>query len=219
MMCTVMQPTFLPWLGYFDLIDSVDIFVFLDNVQIVKKTSNTWDCRNRIKTVQGELFLSFPIKNRHNINQTLFNNSEIDDSRNWRTKHLKSIEMNYKKSQYFRQVFDFLQTSFLTASEFTDIVGEKDSRLISICNTIDANSYLSPKGSSQYIEKVNTGGAFASTSIDLKYQNYVPYEYPQLFGDFISHLSIIDLLFNVGFDNSLEIIRKGRKQALKSNEI
>ena len=247
MMCTVMQPTFLPWLGYFDLIDSVDFFIFLDNVQIVKKTSNTWDCRNRIKTSQGELFLSFPIKNRHNINETLFNNSEIDDSRNWRTKHLKTIEMNYKKSKHFIQVFDFihpliqndikivsdfnisiiksiasmigLQTTFLTASELNDIVGEKDNRLISICNTIDADSYLSPKGASQYIEKVNKGGAFASTSIDLKYQNYVPYEYPQLFGDFISHLSIIDLLFNVGFDNSLEIIRKGRKQSLKSNEI
>lgn len=242
-----MQPTYLPWLGYFDLIDTVDVFVFLDDVQIVKKTSNTWDCRNRIKTSQGELFLSFPVKKSNHFEETLFNNTKIDDSRNWREKHLASIQLSYRKSPFFAEVSEFIKpliknefdtvsdfniniitemaerlginSNFVRVSDLGNIPGKKDIRLVEICKKVGADTYISPKGASEYIEKEAPGGAFPAANITLEYQNYFPIKYSQLYGDFISHLSTLDLLFNKGFSDSLEIIQKGRQPSLSSAEV
>lgn len=243
----VMQPTYLPWLGYFDLLDCADVFVFLDNVQIVRKTATTFDCRNRIKSTQGELFLACPIKKgEQKVNEILFNTTLFDDSQNWRAKHLRSIEMNYKKAPHFEDVFSFIspliqnnsttvadlncgiiqaiapkigiQTQFVKASELADISGDKDIRLVNICRKLNGTRYLSPKGAHVYIEQHNPAGAFADTELDLIYQNYLPAAYPQLHGTFIPYLSILDLLFNVGFDNALDTIKKGRQAFLVSSD-
>lgn len=232
----IMQPTYLPWIGYFDLIDQVDQFVLLDNVQLAKRS---WQVRNRIKTSQGDLFLTVSIKKKEHRADILIKNAEINYEENWTNKHLKSLEFNYKKAAYFREVYDLIykilstkhkylarlnidiihsvskkigqEVNFIRSSEFKEISGEKDKRLVEICKRIDAKEYLSPQGSAVYMERMRPGGEFVKEKIELFYHNFKHPIYHQLFNGFISHLCILDLLFNYGFDNSLEIIRKGRR--------
>jgi len=241
--CAIMQPTYNPWLGYFDLLDKVDTFVFLDNVQLVKRS---WQTRNRIKTPKGELFLSIPVITP-NGQKTLIKDAIIDDTQKWRKKHLRAIEINYRSSPFFDKVFPFIKdllffktknladfninfiqkiawkiginsTKIIRASQLEPLEGKKDKRLVEICKKIQCNIYISPQGSASYIEKENPGGAFPSAGIQLYYHNYEHPIYPQLYPPFIPFMGIIDLLFNVGFDKALQIIRKGRKKDIYYSE-
>jgi len=234
-MCAIMQPNYLPWLGYFNLIDQSDVFVFLDDVQLEK---NDWQTRNRIKTFQGELYLSVSRKRNRGGTISLIKETEINDSINWRKKHLKSIETAYRKTEFFDEVFHFIEPlinsnltilsdfniniiksisnmigikkEFVVSSELPDIDGKKDERVVKICKSIGCNTYLSPVGAAGYINREKIGGAFPDNNISLYYQNYSHPTYKQLYGAFTSHMSVIDLLFNEGFDESIKIIRKGR---------
>jgi hypothetical protein len=236
MTCAIMQPTFLPWLGYFDLIDQVNHFVFLDNVQLVKRS---WQIRNRIKMQDSELFLTIPIIKEMHRNETYINKAMMLQGKQWKYNHLKSIEHSYKKSAYFDSVFPFvldqyenrtdsladftisfiseisnkigISTSFIRASEIPFIGGRKDVLLSSICKSIDCNQYLSPKGSAIYIESNSPGGELKKNDINLYYQNYEHPEYAQLNLPFSPNMCVLDLLFNKGFDNSLQVIRAGRR--------
>ena len=233
--CAIMQPTYLPWLGYFDLIDQVDNFVFLDDVQLEK---NSWQLRNRIKTAQGELYLSVSRKKNKGEQLFLIKDTEVNDIPRWREKHIKSIDTAYKKTDFYQDVFPFVEslinnsminlskfniniiqsiaerigikTKFFISSELDDIKGIKDRRVVSICKTIDCNAYLSTPGAAEYIDKRKIGGEFPKNNISLYYHNYQHPTYKQLYGDFLPYMSIIDLIFNEGFDKSLNIIKKGR---------
>ena len=96
--CVIMQPTHLPWLGYFDLIKSADVFVFLDHVQFSKQS---WQQRNYILTNNGKLMLTIPVIKDSAKNKPI-NNVDIDNSRKPLVKHMKSIGDNYSKSKNFR---------------------------------------------------------------------------------------------------------------------
>jgi len=237
MKCAIMQPTYNPWLGYFDLMDKVDIFVYLDNVQLARRS---WQVRNRIKTPHGELFLTIPIKRLRSREETLICNAVINNDENWKEKHLKAIELNYRKAKYFDSVFPFVEDIILSDFQFlgdfnihliekikrkigidtptiksTDLPvmkGKKDELLANICKFLNANTYISPQGSAAYIEKETPGGAFARNGIELYYHNYEHPIYSQLYGEFIPYMGIFDLLFNEGFENALYIIRKGRRR-------
>lgn len=235
----IIQPTYLPWIGYFDLIDQSDIFVFLDNVQLVKRS---WDIRNRIKTASGELFLSLSFRKDKHRDETLFCNANLDDTNPWRKKHLKSIELSYHCAPYCNEIYPLLDslinsryhllsefniniitalsqkmgitTIFVKASELKGLEGAKDVRLVAICKEIDCDQYISPQGAAVYIEREKPGGEFSRQAIDLYYQNFDHPVYKQLYGDFLPFMSIIDLLFNYGFADSLKIIRTGRRQPI-----
>ncbi|SNZ03764.1 WbqC-like protein family protein [Persephonella hydrogeniphila] len=237
--CAIMQPTYNPWLGYFDLIDSVDIFVYLDDVQLVKRS---WQVRNRIKTDKGELFLTIPVKKVKDSRKTLIKDAVIDDTTDWRKKHLRAIELNYKKAPYFNEVFSFIReliespfkylgdfninfiekikdsigiaTKTMRSSHIKNITGKKDNRLANICKHINCNIYISPQGSASYIEKEYPGGELEKNNIKVYYHNYEHPVYTQLYGKFLPFMGIIDLLFNVGFKDALEIIRKGRRNPI-----
>jgi hypothetical protein len=237
--CAVMQPTYLPWIGYFDLIDQVNKFVFLDDVQVEK---SSWQLRNRIKTAQGELFLTISRKKNKGQELSLIKDTKIDDLVNWREKHIKTLEIAYKKADFFDEVFPFIKPliineitelssfniniirsicdrigikkEFLISSELPNISGIKDKRVVEICKAIGCRAYLSSAGAAEYINKDALGGEFGKQSIALFYHNYTPAAYKQLYGEFLPYLSILDLLFNEGFDRSLEIIRKGRSKPL-----
>ena len=86
--------------------------------------------------------------------------------------------------------------------------------MVSICKEINSNKYISPQGSSLYINSKNPGGEFVNNSIDLFYHSFNHPFYSQLYGDFIPYISVIDLLFNEGFSNSLEIIKSGRSKII-----
>ena len=225
---SIMQPTYLPWLGYFDLTNRSDIFVFLDTVQLDKRS---WQQRNRIKTPNSEIMLTVPVLTKGRFNQEI-RDVEIDVSQRFEKKHFNSIQLNYKNSKYYKLYIGELEeifisktsrlanlniklikwlsskigikTKFISSSEL-DVSGSKTELLINICKKINANHYLSPIGSKGYIEKNNL---FTNSGIQLSYQNYQHPTYNQLFGDFIPYLSVIDLLFNEG-EKSLEIIKSG----------
>ena len=236
MICVIMQPTYFPWMGYFDLIDQSDTFVFLDDVKLA---SQSWMVRNRIKTSNGPIFLTVPISKEKNSENILIQNALLANDKPWRKKHLKSIYYEYKKSGFFDEVYPWaekiinyptdslsefniqgitlicnligLNPTFIRSSTTGIIDLTKDIKLVEICRRYNCEIYLSPQGSSDYLEKKNPGGAFQDSGIDLYYHNYAHPTYPQSHGVFTSHMCILDLLFNVGLENAMKIIRSGRK--------
>ena len=240
MKCAIMQPTYIPWLGYFDLIDQVDKFVFLDNVKLEK---SSWQVRNRIKTRQGELYLTIPVNTPQGRMHTLINETLIDNKQPWQEKHLKSITHSYKDAAFFNEVFSFLErlltkridalsplniavikeisaklgiaTQFIKASDLAGITGVRELRIVSICKTLGCEYYLSPIGASGYIEKYSPGGQLVKNGLQLYYQNYEHPIYSQLYGTFTPFMSVIDLFFNCGFLRAREIIKSGRRDPLK----
>lgn len=218
MKCAIMQPTFLPWLGYFDLIRSVDKFIIYDHVQFEKQS---WQQKNRIRNKQGELMLTVPVLHDKGLERRI-NEVKIDYSRNILTKHLNSIRFSYSKSNNFDEIFPEIEQIInkrpellmnlnialiklgmqhlginkeLIFSSSLNVSGNKVEALVDVCNKVGANEYLSPVGSKGYIDENNI---FADNGISLSYQNYTPPAYNQFtYPDFISHLSFIDFLFNV----------------------
>ena len=236
MKCAVMQPTYFPWIGYFDLIDSVDKFVFLNDVKLVK---GSWHARNRIKTAQGQVYLTIPIQRTSGAEQTKINEALVSSTAPWREKHLKTIEQSYSKSKYKNDVIPFIrklldiktnyladvtiniireitnrlgiETQFHLSSDLEGISGTKDVLVANIVKAISCDEYVSPYSAGEYIERGAPGGAFASSNIRLSYQNYVHPTYQQMHGPFCSHMAILDLLFNEGFTRALSIIRQGHR--------
>jgi len=243
MICAIMQPTYLPWCGYFDLIDRVDKFVFLDDVKLEK---SDWHVRNRIKSASGETMLTIDVSLPNGRMNTMINQAQLNMKAPWQKKHLKSIYSNYKKTKYFDHVYPFLeslinthhdhlsdftisiieaiclkigiQTQFIKSSDMGGLEGVKDERLVSICNKLTVKNYLSPVGSAVYLNQNTSGGALVKQNINLYYHQFEHPTYEQLFGEFKSHLCIIDMLFNCGFDNTLSLIRSGRRKMLSHTE-
>lgn len=225
-----MQPTFLPWIGYFALIDRVDEFIFLDNVQFDKRS---WQQRNKIKTPNGTIWLSVPVITKGRSDQ-LIKDVEIlyEGDKNPLLKILKSIEQNYAKSPLFEQYFPTLKAimekqpqyladlnieiirwicremgikpPFVKASEM-DVVGTKDELLFDICKKAGASDYLSPPGSKGYLDQ---SSLFHDGEVALHYHDYEHPEYTQLHGDFEAFTSVIDLMFNHGA-GSFHIVGSG----------
>ena len=224
----IMQPTYLPWLGYFGLMKSVDLFILLDSVQFSRRS---WQQRNQIKTASGPIWLTVPVLSKGKRHQ-LITEVEIDLSRDFPQSHQKALELNYKKAPYFdaympqllsvlgadnRNLSDLtigliiclrdalgIATSMRRSSEF-EAVGANAELLASICEEVGATEYISPPGSKDYLEKSD---AFAKRGIPLGYFNFTHPEYPQQLGDFVPSMSVVDLLFNCG-SASLQFIEKG----------
>jgi len=223
----IMQPTYLPWLGYFNLIDRSDIFVFLDSVQFDKRS---WQQRNRIKTSNGELMLTVPVLTKGRYDQKICD-VMIDKSQKFEKKHLNAIRSNYRKSKFFDNYYFELENIYngqieklsdlnvklikwlseklgitlkLLSSSQLDVRGSKVELLVNICNKLGGDNYLSPVGSKDYIDENNL---FSKFKINLSYQEFFHPRYSQLFGDYLPYMSVIDLLFNEG-GRSLSVIRE-----------
>ncbi|MBD2842452.1 WbqC family protein [Erythrobacter rubeus] len=244
MISAIMQPTFLPWIGYFDLIDTADTFVFLDDAQVLKRS---WGVRNRITGQNGETFLTVPLTGHSQNEQSTFVGTAIAADPKWSKTHLATIRHAYSKAPYFAEVhanlealmsaghatigalnIDFItdtarlmgiNTPFVHSSELAGIDGRKDDRLLSICRTIRSNTYVAAQGSAAYIERDLESGAFAGTDVDLRYHNFAHPIYQQLSDEFVSHMSVVDLLMNCGYSKALEIIRSGRRPLLTSADM
>jgi hypothetical protein len=230
------QPNYLPWLGYFCKMMSADIFVYLDVVQYPRGKS--FAARNQIKTPNGAAYLSVPVsvppgfEGRVTYQQIQFAGEK------WKGKHLRTIELNYKKAPYFEEVFDFLNGTISEASSFTEMniqlidniadylgiegkrkrlseilpsFGQKSELIVDICHAVDANVYLSGKGGGL---EYNDEGLLRENGIELRYSEFSHPSYPQLWGDFAKNLSIVDLLFNCGKD-SAAVIRGDVAQPLR----
>ena len=226
----IMQPTYLPWLGYFDLMDQADIFVLLDSVQFDKRS---WQQRNRIKSPRGELMLTIPVLTKGKFDQRICD-VKVDPTYNFSKEHTGAIKLNYAKAIFFKKYFDSIEGLLNKRQEYLcdftisfilwirDMLGiktklirssslnvdqSKAELLVQICQAVGAGQYLSPLRSKDYI---GDGRLFADNHIELIYHQYTHPEYKQLFGEFIPHLSAVDLLLNEG-DASLAVIRSGRE--------
>jgi hypothetical protein len=244
MIAAIMQPTYLPWIGYFDLVDCADTFVFLDDVQVLKRS---WGVRNRILAHTGETFLTVPLSGHRHGEGSAFVDTRIDTDQQWAKAHLATIRHAYSKAPHFAEVFtdvealllaghstigglneDFICTTarrigittpFLKSSQLEAVGGRKDDRLVSICRSIGAGTYLSAPGSAAYIEQEQEGGAFAGSGVSILYHHYAHPVYPQLRDEFVSHMSIVDLLMNCGYASALELIRSGRSPMRTPSEM
>ncbi len=216
--CVIMQPTYLPWLGYFDLIKNSDTFIFLDHVNFSKQS---WQQRNRIRDKKGEIMLTVPVHKSKNDENSI-NKILIDSLKIPHIKHLKSIKACYGKSKNFKKIFDELKKIYSEEHKFLvdlnlslinygckklkidskihysslmNIEGKKIDGIIEICKKVNSDIYLSPIGASDYIKDSKI---FLENKIRLKFQNYDHPVYNQMgYNNFISHLSFIDYLFNI----------------------
>jgi hypothetical protein len=222
MKTAIMQPTYLPWAGYFSLIDSVDCLVFLDDVQVERQS---WQTRNRICLDGHEQMLSVPV--RKTGLQTKIKDACVDDSTRWRKKHQKTLRQAYGATSFGKLVLkpidvilnDHLQvrladinidiitgiseilglsTKFLRASNLK-CVGNRSRHLIAICQTIGATSYISPEGSRQYLEE--DGFTDRLGEIPMHFHRFLPGPYPQInCRNFIPYLATVDVIANLGPD-------------------
>jgi hypothetical protein len=211
----IIQSSYLPWRGYFDLIDDVDLFIFLEDVEYSR---GTWRNRNRIKTPQGLRWLTVPVHHRMGM---LIQDVEIDYKLGWVDKHIASLRQSYSKAPHFERyanpIFDILARRLRTISELnvaltrelmrmlaidtptrlsSDIQasGQKDERVLSLLRAMGATHYLSGPAAKDYIVPAR----FAETGIALSYKSYQYTPYPQLHGVFESQVTVLDLLFNCG---------------------
>lgn len=228
MRAVVMQPTYLPWAGYFNLIWRSDYFIFLDDVQFER---GSWQNRNRIVAGEASLLLSVPVK-RAGLSQVLMD-SIIDDSTDWRQKHVRTLSQSYSRKPFFdlQWLFEMITDKSLQnladlnvavikaisdrlglrrpfyRSSGLGIVGDRSARLEDICRKFGCDTYLSPVGSREYLEE---DGAFRNGDVALEFQQYIPGPYFQGYNKaFVSHMSIVDVVVNLGWDASLEYVKTG----------
>ena len=220
MKCVILQPSYIPWRGYFDQMAMADIFVFLDDVQYDK---HGWRNRNRIKTHQGPIWLTIPVFSKGTTSQhILISQIEINHRQPWNNKNLRSLQQAYGKPLYLdgytnlldrfykdppQMLADFdielsvalarelgiQHTRFIRSSELR-VEGQKTDRLIAILEKLGADHYISGPSARDYIEPEK----FAAAGIRLTYMQYNYPEYPQLYPPYDSQLSILDLLFMTG---------------------
>jgi hypothetical protein len=236
----ISQPTYLPWLGFLDLIDQVDTFVLLDNVQFEKQS---WQQRNRIKTPAGLLWLTVPVVFRGRLGQKI-QEVEIRDA-DFSRKHLRAIELNYSRASFFDMHFsalssilqactpgmslidlnlDLLQWVMTLLAVDTPLIpasslgreGKRTELLANICEEVGATQYVSPIGSAEYL--LSEMNVLTDAGVETVFQNYKHPEYRQLFPPFVPFASVLDLILNEG-PSSLDIIRSGRGAPFTPEEV
>jgi len=214
----ILQSNYIPWKGYFDLINMVDEFVLYDNMQYTKRD---WRNRNKIKTLQGLKWLTIPVEVKGKYYQKI-NETKVSEN-NWNKKHWNTIFQNYSKAKYFNEYKDFFEELYLNcnseylseinykfineicklldiktkirwSSEFNLKEG-KSEKLLGICIDSNADIYISGPSARNYLNEE----LFLSNDISVEWMDYSSYkEYNQLFPPFEHGVSIVDLIFNEG---------------------
>ena len=214
----LIQSNFIPWRGYFDFIDDVDLFIYHDDLQYTK---GDWRNRNKIKTEKGTTWLTVPVL--HKTSKQLICDTSIDYSQDWIKMAINKICNYYKNARYFKiyadDFFTILNKRYQTISELNininywvmDIlgietkirmshefnpVGAKTDRIIDVLLKVGASQYLSGPSAKGYLEE----SKFVRHKIVLMYKDYEYREYSQLFGQFEPCVSILDMIFNIGVE-------------------
>lgn len=228
MRLAILQPSYLPWIGYFDQIAKVDQFVYLDDIQFTRRD---WRNRNKIRTAEGWSWLTVPVIQKNQFTQPLLE-TRIDSSSNWQMKHLNSIRHNYIKTEFFDLYFPQIETiinkdcdllldlcleltenlkNWLGISTPTvrssdlNITEKKGDKILALCRKLKATNYLTGDLAKDYLNE----SEFLSYNIRLEYHNYKHPSYLQRYPEFVPYMSIIDLLFNQG-EKSLGILKQNQ---------
>lgn len=218
----IMQPFYLFLRKHFHQVQRTDLYIFMDDAQFVKNGHHN---RNRIKGVNGYIWLSVPIYQKlgQKIGEVM-----IDNSRNWNKKHWQSIKQNYSRSKYFNLYAEFFEDfyhkewynladlnielikkiSFFLGIQNTDFVrltelnyqdnDNPTQRLINICESVNASNYIIGTRAKDYMEQWR----WEKTSVNLEFFEPAYPEYPQQWEGFLDNCAIIDLLFNCGPDSA-----------------
>jgi len=214
----ILQSNYIPWKGYFDLINTVDEFILYDDMQYTKRD---WRNRNLIKTPNGLFWLTIPVNVKGKYHQKI-KDTKISDS-NWCKEHWKIIKHNYSKAKYFNEfkdlfeyIYNSINTDYLSEINYRFIVEinkilnintlikwssdyylpkGKTERLVDLCKQAGATEYISGPSAKNYIES----DLFETENISLNWMSYDGYkEYEQLYKPFSHYVSILDLIFNTG---------------------
>ncbi len=219
MKASIIQPCFVPWIGYFEQMLIGDIFIYMDDVQYTKKD---WRNRNQLKSPDGAKYIHFPVKKTSR--ETLINEVLISYNDTWENKLISQIKQWYKGAPNTDQIITLLEEVFSQKHEklvdlnlqlnnkilayigiekeirFTSEVPRysesKNDRIIEICKYFDAELLYDGKSAEDFIDKE----LFQKNNIEIIFQDYQHKEYPQLWGDFLPYMSILDLLMNVKDD-------------------
>ncbi|HEY3313414.1 MAG TPA: WbqC family protein [Anaerolineales bacterium] len=216
----ILQPSYIPWRGYFDQISRADLFIFYDDVQYDK---HGWRNRNQIKTAQGKQWLTIPVHSAGVTQGIPIMDVRIDWSKPWAKNHWKTLSIAYARAPFFPRYASFIEpfyqrqddlladftidltialarelgishTQFLRSSSLSGIDGQKTERLIQILTRVGASHYISGPSARDYIEQ----DKFDSAGITLEYVQYDYREYPQLHPPYEPQVSALDLLFMMG---------------------
>ena len=215
----IVQSSYIPWKGYFDLIGLVDEFILFDDCQYTKRD---WRNRNKIKSNNGALWLSIPVEVKGKYFQKICETKTMDDA--WVEKHWKTLKTHYGKARFFSESAHFIEDLYagisserylsrinhhfikgickylsidtkISLSMDYGVINGKTERLIDLCEKAGASRYLSGPAAKAYIEEEK----FIKAGIELLYMTYTGYpEYEQAYPPFDHHVSIVDLIFNTG---------------------
>lgn len=225
MLVVVSQPCFFPWAGFFRKLIEADHYVILDNVQ-----KNNYINRVKIKYKDEETWLTAPMKKSRR--STKIENLEYVYDRSWREKHLKTLKHLYRRADYFEEIYHFIQKCYVPNLERVSwtntfiilmilyelgidikhsyashlaISGSRNNMMVNICKALNCDSYLVGHGALDgYHDQSKFDEAGIKVVVDKEYHPV----YKQLGEKFISHLSIIDLLFNEGFVGTKKILEE-----------
>jgi hypothetical protein len=227
MKCAIMQPHYLPWSGYFNLISRVDNFIFLDDVQFSK---NSWQSRNKILVNNQEFWITIPTYKSGLM--TNINKKMIDFSKNWRAQQIKTISQNYANHPFFKDLEELLffikeinklnlsdfnidiikflsvkfnlRVNFLKSSNF-ESNKIRTNKLVDILEKIGATEYISVAGTKKYLEEDKYT---KMTNVKLLINDYKCKKYEQKKAkNFFSNLSIVDLIANTGWIYSSSYVK------------
>lgn len=222
----IIQSSYLPWKGYFDIIRASDVFVFLDDVQYTRRD---WRNRNLIKTANGLKWITIPVDSKNNYSIKI---KDVKTSNNkWRADHLNALTEAYKKAPYFEKYLGDLQKLYLNDNDQTlssinrkfiehinALIGigtplhwsmdfsstsSRTEKLLEICTRLNATEYISGPSAKDYLDV----DLFAEKNITVRWADYSNYPtYSQLYPPFEHQVSILDLLFNEG-PNSINFLK------------
>lgn len=216
----ILQPSYIPWRGYFDQVRKADIFVFYDCVQY---DDRGWRNRNRIKTAQGAQWLTVPVNSKGcQTLKTPIADIPIVWDAPWPEKHLKALQLSYGKAPFFREYSELLDAIYERRDEkladftcdSTELIaralginhtrfvrssslpaeGAKSDRLLSLLRHLGATHYISGPSALSYMELEK----FADAGISVEFMDYNYQPYTQLHGPFEPQVTALDLLFNLG---------------------
>ena len=218
----ITQPTYLPWLGYFQQMARADCFVLLDTVQFAHQT---WQSRNRIRGNEGNtLWLTVPIASHH-LGDRICDIRIAEQPDNWQRKHLNSVRTHLGGTPHLESVMEILESSFRENHERladlnTDLIervrqklgietrliraselkarGSRADLLLAICRELDCNRFLANAGSRCYLQTEEN--RFKQTGITIEYQNWQHPQYPQRSPGFVSNLSWVDPVCHLGWE-------------------
>lgn len=222
----ILQPGYLPWLGFFDQMLRSNIFVYYDDVQYDK---HGWRNRNRIKSAEGPTWLTVPVLNSGRHGQRICDVA-IDNRSPWARKHVKTIAQSYAKAPHLTSYLPQLEKLLLrdweslveldlatvalmckwlgiekqiVRSSLLGITGNQSRRLLDICKRFGAECYLSGDSAQDYLDQ----SLFSQEGVQIEWQSYKHPAYRQLHGEFVPYLSALDLILNLG-PESLNVLKR-----------